>query len=245
MPQGLADLVRAKYPGAYNDLSDDELERQVLAKYPNYKDLVQPKAPTLPPEQQRAAEWIQQHRNEPLTWEKVKQEAPHILSGALQLAASAAAAYGTGGMSLLPQPAGQVGAGVGGGAGVVSGVARTAIEGKDITGPDARKAALIDAAVNAAGPVIGKGLQTVAPAVMEGALRMSAPIRRKYGRMELGKLAVEERILPTQAGADKAKQLLIAERQAKLSDLAALPNQSVSLPPIAQAAEQNVAPKVM
>src|SRR4029434_1004880 len=63
--------------------------------------------------------------------------------------------------------------------------------------------------------------------------------------MGLRKLAVKERILPTQAGADKAKQLLIAERQAKLSDLAALPNQSVSLPPTAQAGEQNVAPKVM
>src|SRR4029434_4163540 len=126
-----------------------------------------------------------------------KQEAPHILSGALQLAASAAAAYGTGGMSLLPQLAGQVGAGV------VSGGGRTAIEGKDSTGPEARKAALIDAAVNAAGPVIGKGLQTVAPAVMEGALRMSAPIRRKYGRMELGKLAVEARILPHHSGRDQ------------------------------------------
>lgn len=35
----LASLMRAKYPGAYDDLSDQELESKILAKYPQYGDL--------------------------------------------------------------------------------------------------------------------------------------------------------------------------------------------------------------
>ena len=36
----LAQLIRDKYPGAYDDLSDADLEKQVVAKYPQYRDLV-------------------------------------------------------------------------------------------------------------------------------------------------------------------------------------------------------------
>ena len=38
--QTLAQMVRAKYPGAYDDLSDQDLEKAVKAKYPGtYDDL--------------------------------------------------------------------------------------------------------------------------------------------------------------------------------------------------------------
>lgn len=37
--QTLAGMVRAKYPGAYDDLDDATLEKNVLAKYPQYSDL--------------------------------------------------------------------------------------------------------------------------------------------------------------------------------------------------------------
>jgi len=37
--QTLAQMVRAKYPGAYDDMDDVSLENQVLAKYPEYGDL--------------------------------------------------------------------------------------------------------------------------------------------------------------------------------------------------------------
>lgn len=44
----LAAKVRAKYPGAYDDLTDEQLEAAVVAKYPGeYDDLVTP--PTTPP----------------------------------------------------------------------------------------------------------------------------------------------------------------------------------------------------
>ena len=39
LPQTLAQLIRAKYPGEYDDLSDHDLEEAVLAKYPEYGDL--------------------------------------------------------------------------------------------------------------------------------------------------------------------------------------------------------------
>lgn len=44
----LVDKIRAKYPGAYDDLSDAELTTKILAKYPQYGDLAQPysKPPT-------------------------------------------------------------------------------------------------------------------------------------------------------------------------------------------------------
>lgn len=37
--QTLAQLIRSKYPGAYQDLSDTQLEQSVLAKHPEYSDL--------------------------------------------------------------------------------------------------------------------------------------------------------------------------------------------------------------
>jgi len=36
----LAIRIRQKFPGEYDDMTDEELERKVLAKYPEYKDLV-------------------------------------------------------------------------------------------------------------------------------------------------------------------------------------------------------------
>lgn len=40
MPQTLAQLVKAKYPGTYDQLSDTELEAKVIAKYPGVYDAV-------------------------------------------------------------------------------------------------------------------------------------------------------------------------------------------------------------
>ena len=37
--QTLAQKVRAKFPGVYDDLSDSELEQKVIAKYPQYADM--------------------------------------------------------------------------------------------------------------------------------------------------------------------------------------------------------------
>jgi hypothetical protein len=51
-PQTLAQLIRAKFPGAYDDLNDADLERAILAKHPEYGDL--PRTPVAPSEQDQA-----------------------------------------------------------------------------------------------------------------------------------------------------------------------------------------------
>ena len=38
--QQFAAKIRAKYPGAYDDIADDDLTRRVVAKYPEYRDSV-------------------------------------------------------------------------------------------------------------------------------------------------------------------------------------------------------------
>ena len=49
----LAAKIRAKYPGAYDDLSDADLEQKILVKYPQYQDLVEEKPEeATPPVQQ-------------------------------------------------------------------------------------------------------------------------------------------------------------------------------------------------
>lgn len=47
----LTDKIRAKFPGAYDDLDDATLERQILAKYPEYRDLATPEDPSAGPRQ--------------------------------------------------------------------------------------------------------------------------------------------------------------------------------------------------
>jgi len=52
-PQTLAQMIRAKHPGAYDDMDDATLERAVLAKYPQYADL--PRTAAAPSEADQAA----------------------------------------------------------------------------------------------------------------------------------------------------------------------------------------------
>lgn len=48
MPSKLAAAIRAKYPGAYDNIDDATLEKQVLAKYPQYQSLVEPEPTPAP-----------------------------------------------------------------------------------------------------------------------------------------------------------------------------------------------------
>ena len=55
--QSLAQLVKQKYPGSYDDIPDEELERMILEKYPEYQDLVkksEPKLVTKPETQEKS-----------------------------------------------------------------------------------------------------------------------------------------------------------------------------------------------
>ncbi len=44
-PQQFAATIRAKHPGAYDDISDTDLTQKVLTKYPEYSDMVDGSAP--------------------------------------------------------------------------------------------------------------------------------------------------------------------------------------------------------
>lgn len=50
----LAQKIRAKYPGAYDDMDDAALEKAILAKYPEYADLVEPDRSATAPTQEKS-----------------------------------------------------------------------------------------------------------------------------------------------------------------------------------------------
>jgi hypothetical protein len=52
MPESLAQLIRAKYPGAYDQVDDATLEKAIIAKYPQYAQMAKPE----PQEQVKAPE---------------------------------------------------------------------------------------------------------------------------------------------------------------------------------------------
>lgn len=52
----LVDKIRSKYPHQYDDLSDDELGKRWIAKYPQYQDLVKPLEPANLPKVQTTRE---------------------------------------------------------------------------------------------------------------------------------------------------------------------------------------------
>jgi hypothetical protein len=167
---------------------------------------------------------------EPMSWK--------MLGRALPVAASGMAAEATGGLSLLPRLLAQ------GVAGVASGAGRSALEG-DTSQSGMGKRAAVDAATNVLPGVVGAGLRKVAPAVMEGALRINAPLARKFGAENLGTTALAHRIVPTAKGAEKAGNIvgnLMDEKQALL----AAAGQRASMVPgtITAAALQEVDPQI-
>ena len=111
--------------------------------------------------------------------------------------ASTGAAMATGGASLPIQALAQ------GGAGLLSGATRAAIRGGTVGEMGASGA--LDAASNTVPMGLGAGARQFAKPLMRSALRISAPIARKFG--DIVPTALAERILPTASGAAKAEAL--------------------------------------
>lgn len=194
MPQGLAALMRAKYPGAYDDMSDADLESAVVAKYPEYQDLATKREPVAPKSfeertQARLAKTFIQQDEQAKNVEKLTRN-PSAM-------ASMAASELTGGMSMLPRVLAQ------GGAAVLSGGLATKAQGG--SNDEAVANTLGDALTNVGPMAVGAGLRTVAKPLMRSALRISAPIARKFG--DIVPTALAERIMPTAKGAAKAEAL--------------------------------------
>jgi hypothetical protein len=150
------------------------------------------------------------------------------------LVAGTAAGVASGGLSLLPM------LGVNAGAAALT----DAASGRVQSVSDAARSAGSGALATGLGLGAGKALEAAAPTVMEGALRVSAPIARKFGRFgELGRTALDNGILPTQAGAEKAGRIIGLKAASKASALS--PLASVPTTPIAQGAMRDLTPDIV
>lgn len=95
MPGQLAAMIRSKYPGAYTDLDDATLEKQVLTKYPQYADLAQSETPTAAAPAKRpytggieGSKWEDPNRPGQLSTTLTHENDPSFLSALAQSAAS-------------------------------------------------------------------------------------------------------------------------------------------------------------
>lgn len=99
MPQGqtLAGMVRAKYPGAYDDLSDQQLETQVKAKFPGvYDDIPTTQAQPERPDANAATGFAKGLLSRPLAYAVAGGELLHKIPG---VSRAVDAIYGTPGLS--------------------------------------------------------------------------------------------------------------------------------------------------
>lgn len=173
MPGQLAASIRAKYPGAYDDLDDAALEQQVLLKYPQYADLVEPEpvAPATPAEPKRS-----------LTDTAV--DALPMIGGALGgLVGGAGGTVGGFGVGGVPGAVGGATVGGAGGEGIRQAINALRGKGALLTPGAAAKGIATQGAVQggteALGAGVGRLLTGTAKALYRGALRPSAAIRAK------------------------------------------------------------------
>jgi hypothetical protein len=173
MPGQLAATIRAKYPGAYDDLDDAALESQVVAKYPQYKDLADPPktTPSPPTTPER-------------TWTDTAVDALPTIGGALGgLAGGVGGSVFGMGVGAVPGAIGGAAVGGAGGEGLRQSI--NAMRGKGaLLTPGAALAGIgtegaIQGAAEGAGIGVGKLLTSVAKQAYRGALRPSAAIRSK------------------------------------------------------------------
>jgi hypothetical protein len=186
MPQ-LAQRIRAKYPGAYDDIDDATLEKQVLAKHPEYADLAQPE-PQKPAQSPKPSVTTQQLAAQgPSAMSATKGQA---FKSTLKMAgehpgqtgallAGAAAAPFTGGLS-VPAAMGVEAAVGAGGAGAGHLVKSAATQ----QAPDVVRM-LTDmatqGAIGAGGPLAGGALRMVGRGLYRTALAPTQQVLGKYG----------------------------------------------------------------
>src|SRR5690348_9382842 len=119
----LAQRIRAKFPGQYDDLSDTELETRVLSKHPEYGDLPRTKTPehasdeTTTPEAPRHPSAVGGSLREPAL-AAIPLYGPARMAGLdLPTAGGIAGGIATGGAGLIPMA---LAATAGGGAGSIA-----------------------------------------------------------------------------------------------------------------------------
>jgi hypothetical protein len=171
MPGPLAQKIRAKFPGVYDDMDDATLEKAVLAKHPEYADLAEPE-PAKSARQQKidalverpyrgSKEQFQMIRDNPV---QAGATAGAMLAGPMGIAAAGLGAAGGAGLGIIgrqlatgtPEPAGQ-------------------------TLGTMAKQGLAGAAGEGAGRGVVKAADAVVPKVLKGILRPGKRVQQEYG----------------------------------------------------------------
>lgn len=204
----LAQKIRAKFPGVYDDMDDAALERAVLAKYPEYADLSQPDKPQSSAAPSLADQLIADNPALPLTaragaWMLRMAKANPVQTGAM--IGGTLASLPTAGASFpLAMAATGAGGALGAGAGQLASGQR----------PDLGTMAK-EGALSAAGEGVGRGVVAGGKLLARGLYRAGAlPINQlmKYG--DLIDVGLQEGVPVSKAGLAKAGALA-AERQAE------------------------------
>jgi len=242
MPGQLATLIRSKYPGAYDDLDDATLEAQVLAKYPEYKDLTESKtdtaAPKVDPRSQVRLFGGDGDESLGTTIGRAVRDSPIGMLGtageklygafkahpveSLATAGALAAVPLTGGASagLLPAiaAAGLGGAG-GAGLGIIKRQLDTGVPERplDVAQEMATQGAY-QAAGEGAGGLVARGATALAPKIYGAALGASKTLRTKLPN--LVQRGLDEGLAITKRGGEQALELMMASK-AKADELVA------------------------
>lgn len=215
MPTKLAAAIRAKHPGAYDNIDDATLEKAVLAKYPQYQSLAEPEKPadTGPKvtTQQLAAQG-------PSAMNATKGEA---FKDTLQLAKNNPGATGalmagallspvTGGMSMLPAMAAEGAISAGGalaGHGVKAAATQTVPSLSDVS-----QDVMGQGAMGMAGPLAGGAMKLVGKGLYRAAALPLAKMA-KYGNLiEQG---LENAVPVSKSGVAKAGRIAGEAKAAK------------------------------
>lgn len=218
MPQ-LAALIRAKFPGAYDDLDDAALEKSVLAKHPEYQDLATPEPPKAvdAPQAETGRDGRAVLGDAVMNFGRgvLRTVRDHPVESAATVGAIAAVPL-TGGTSLLPAMAA---AGLGGAGGAGLGLMVKGARG-DADTPNSAGGVLrtmgeqgaTQAAMEGGGGLLSKGLQATGRGFYRAAVRPATRLTEKYGDLVGSGLregaavgdssAIRGRMLTSKAGAD-------------------------------------------
>lgn len=221
MPGQLAAKVRAKYPGAYDDWDDATLEQKVLAKYPQYADLVEPDPPPPAPKS-----WVD-------TASSLLPTAGGIAGGIVGGIGGTVAGMGVGGV-----PGAVGGATLGGAAGESLRQILDRLRGAEApeTSGEALGGIVTQGAIQGGSELLGagiaKGASAGAKAVYRGYLKPSLATRALPKANEVVQTALDE-ALPISKGGSATAQRLISELRTEVDDILAKTEGTIDLHTIA------------
>lgn len=261
MPETLAQLVRKKYPGAYDDLTDQQLEAKVKAKFPKVYDGIPASSTPVGAAALSQVEGISQ-----APWyakPMIAGHGPSVLQALEALPAVGGTVGGmlAGGAAIPAGPAALAtasgGAALGGAAGESARQLARRVLGASApatsleAAKDVAKEAAIQGGSQAVGGALGKGLEAGGARLMHSALKPNPSLLKEYGTTapKLVKTLLDEGVNVTPGGIEKLN-LLFQSTNAEITE--AVKNATGTIPknlvaarvlPTAQRLAQQVNPR--